>query len=213
MSKDIPTPYVWSYQPQIGTAAGASQDYSTRMNWLSAGNSMINTVNRIRNRRNEILLRQALVTETPRNVANPPSWPAEALHQPYNFPTEFQLPRNGPLEHMMSNNGMQLAGGGRYNLSGCGYQLPESYAPLSMRSDGIFQLGGGSKAPIKPQHQWILLQSSSSRPRSGGLGSAQFVEEFVPSVYLNPYSGSPSKYPEQFIFNYDVVEDRVANYD
>ncbi|ARQ79791.1 pVIII [bat adenovirus 10] len=213
MSKDIPTPYVWSYQPQIGTAAGASQDYSTKMNWLSAGNSMIKSVNRIRNQRNEILLKQAMVTETPRNVANPPIWPAEALHQPFKLPTEIPLPRNGPLEHMMTNNGMQLAGGRAYNLVGCGVQLSESYAPLSVRSDGIFQLGGGSRGHISPQHQWILLQSGSNKPRSGGLGSAQFVEEFVPTVYYNPYSGPPTNYPEQFIYNYDVVEDRVANYD
>ena len=79
MSKDIPTPYVWTYQPQLGQAAGASQDYSTRMNWLSAGPSMIDQVNQIRVERNNILLRQAAATETPRLVRNPPNWPARYL--------------------------------------------------------------------------------------------------------------------------------------
>ena len=55
MSKEIPTPYMWSYQPQMGLAAGASQDYSTRMNWLSAGPSMISRVNGVRSHRNHIV--------------------------------------------------------------------------------------------------------------------------------------------------------------
>lgn len=67
MSKEIPTPYMWSYQPQMGLAAGASQDYSTRMNWLSAGPSMISRVNGVRSHRNQILLEQAAVTSTPRD--------------------------------------------------------------------------------------------------------------------------------------------------
>ena len=45
-SKVVPSPYVWTPQPQRGTAAGASQDYSTKMNWLSAGPAMVQRAKR-----------------------------------------------------------------------------------------------------------------------------------------------------------------------
>ncbi|RDT70886.1 hypothetical protein DW287_08955, partial [Haemophilus influenzae] len=87
MSKDIPTPYMWSYQPQMGLAAGASQDYSTRMNWLSAGPHMISQVNDIRTHRNQILVKQAAITTTPRKNHNPKEWTASLVYQEIPGPT------------------------------------------------------------------------------------------------------------------------------
>ena len=148
MSKEIPTPYMWSYQPQMGLAAGAAQDYSTRINYMSAGPHMISRVNGIRAHRNRILLEQAAITTTPRNNLNPRSWPAALVYQ-------------------------------------------ESPAPTTV----------------------VLLQTSSSEPRSGGIGTLQFIEEFVPSVYFNPFSGPPGHYPDQFIPNFDAVKDSADGYD
>lgn len=220
---------MWGYQPQLGVASGASQDYSTRMNWLSAGPAMINRVNRVREQRNDILLKQALITETPRPVMNPPSWPADLIIDPPNAPTIVQLPHNETAEVAMSNSGLQLAGGGaalRYrplkgpiytnSLSGGGIQLSSreelvQYRPARLRSDGQFQLAGGSRV-ILPQQGTLLLQGASSQPRSGGIGAVQFVQEFVPSVYQNPFSGPPGVYPDEFIYNYDLVSDSVNGY-
>nr|WGN96573.1 pVIII protein [Lemur mastadenovirus] len=229
MSKDIPTPYMWSYQPQLGLAAGASQDYSTRMNWLSAGPHMIGQVNGIRDLRNRILIRQAAITETPRLVQNPPSWPAYALLHNETHPTTLELPRNEFLEKALSNSGVQLAGGGRGELYGPQVQVPIKSAHLagqgiqlsgdvlsasSLRPDGIFQIAGGGRSSFNPaREQFLLLQSSSTQPRSGGVGSVQFVKEFVPSVYFNPFSGPPGSYPDQFISNYDIRTDSVDGYD
>lgn len=222
MSKDIPTPYVWTYQPQLGQAAGASQDYSTRMNWLSAGPSMIDQVNQIRVERNNILLRQAAATETPRLVRNPPNWPARYLYQPMGAPQTVELPRNELLETVMTNSGMQLAGGGRStcgikgaHLSGSGIQLNGELPSASwLRPDGVFQLAGGSRSSFSPGVSTLLrLEPSSSLPRSGGIGSTQFVQEFVPAVYFQPFSGPPGTYPDEFIYNYDIVSDSVDGYD
>lgn len=223
MSKDIPTPYMWTFQPQLGQAAGASQDYSTRMNWLSAGPGMINQVNAIRAERNNILLTQAAVTETPRLVRNPPSWPAPYLFQPVGVPQTFELPRNEVIESVMSNEGMQLAGGGRKRpmeikescLTGRGIQLTSDAPSASwLRPDGVFQLAGGSRSSFNPGvANYLTLQPASSLPRSGGLGAVQFVHEFVPSVYFQPFSGPPGTYPDEFIYNYDIVSDSVDGYD
>lgn len=223
MSKDIPTPYMWTFQPQLGQAAGASQDYSTRMNWLSAGPSMINRVEDIREQRNNILLQQAAITETPRIVRNPPHWPAAHLLQHVGAPHTFELPRNELLEIAMTNSGMQLAGGGGHrtkdirpeDLKGRGIQLHSDLPSASrLRPDGVFQLAGGSRSSFNPGVNTLLtFQPASTLPRSGGIGTLQFVEEFVPSVYFQPFSGPPGTYPDEFIYNYDVVTDSVDGYD
>nr|WRQ19857.1 MAG: pVIII protein [unidentified adenovirus] len=224
MSKEIPTPYVWTFQPQMGAAAGASQDYSTRMNWLSAGNKMIQRVNDIRDARNQILVKQAAITETPRSIMNPRIWPAPLIESQIHPPVTVALPDNERLERDMVDHGMQLGGGGRFGrmplmtgCSGMGLQLNEQLpipAPLRLRSDGLFQLAGGARVlPDLSTQQLLALQTSPNVPRSGGIGSWQFVQEFVPSVYLNPYSGQPTTFPDEFISNYDVYTDSVDGYD
>lgn len=267
MSKVVPTPYMWAFQPQRGAAAGASQDYSTQMNWMSAGPSMINQVRNIRDERNRILMSQALLTETPRPVANPPAWPAHLLPQLGGPPVTLALPRNYPLEQEMTNNGLQIAGGGvsvndksnraavlairsaatrppltahrtasleravavdelidpdfqvlpapeRVLLAGAGVQLNEhSFSPPSVRPDGTFQIAGGSRLPLTATRRLLTLQRSSSVPRSGGIGAAQFVNEFVPAVYYNPFSGPPGSFPDQFMPNFDIVSNSVDGYD
>ncbi|AMB43163.1 pVIII [Bat mastadenovirus WIV12] len=204
MSKEIPTPYVWTFQPQMGVAAGASQDYSTQMNWLSAGNNMAQKVFQIRNARNNVLEKQAVLTETPRLIQNPPTWKAKNIQRPWQIPTVLKLPRNQLLENYMSNSGMQLAGGS-VQLSA------NNYTGLPIRSDGIMQLAGGGRE-ITPLNAYLVLENSSSRPRSGGIGANQFIQEFVPTVYYNPFSSSPKNFPDEFISNYDIISDSVADY-
>lgn len=233
MSKEIPTPYMWSYQPQMGLAAGASQDYSSRMNWLSAGPHMIGRVNGIRATRNQILLEQAALTSTPRRQLNPPNWPAAQVYQETPSPTTVLLPRDSEAEVQMTNSGAQLAGGSRYAryrgrctpyssnpikrliIRGRGIQLNDEVVSSStgLRPDGVFQLAGAGRSSFTPRQAYLTLQSSSSQPRSGGIGTLQFVEEFVPSVYFNPFSGSPGLYPDDFIPNYDAVSESVDGYD
>lgn len=226
MSKEIPTPYVWTQQPQMGTAAGAAQDYSTRMNWLSAGPRMIQHVNLLRETRNQLLMRQAALTETPRTVMNPRVWPASMIEAPVRRPMTVALPENELLEERMTNEGMQLAGGGRWParqnvhrliMQGQGLQLNEQLPrsrPYRLRSDGMFQLAGGSRVlPSSLSRRNVLaISTAPSVPRSGGIGSWQFVQEFVPTVYLNPYSGPPDTYPDEFIPDYDVDTGSVDGY-
>ncbi|AEK98461.1 pVIII [Titi monkey adenovirus ECC-2011] len=227
MSKVIPTPYMWSYQPQMGLAAGASQDYSTRMNWLSAGPSMIARVNGVRDERNQILMKQAAITATPRGTLNPPSWPADLVYQETPPPDTVLLPRDAQAEVQMTNSGAQLAGGGvrftpyrrpginTLRFRGRGVQLNDETvsSSLGLRPDGVFQIGGSGLSSFTPRQVYLTLQTASSRPRSGGIGTLQFIEEFVPSVYLNPFSGHPGHYPDDFIPNYDAVSDSVDGYD
>ncbi|AFK92182.1 pVIII [Human adenovirus D13] len=227
MSKEIPTPYMWSYQPQMGLAAGASQDYSTRMNWLSAGPSMISRVNGVRNHRNQILLEQAAVTSTPRAKLNPRNWPSTLVYQEIPGPTTVLLPRDALAEVRMTNSGVQLAGGASrcplrpqsgiktLVIRGRGTQLNDELvsSSIGLRPDGVFQIAGAGRSSFTPNQAYLTLQSSSSEPRSGGIGTLQFVEEFVPSVYFNPFSGSPGLYPDEFIPNFDAVREAVDGYD
>lgn len=264
MSKTVPTPYMWAFQPQMGAAAGASQDYSTQFHWMSAGPQMINQVRHLRDERNRILEAHALLTETPRSIANPPSWPSTLLPQLGGSPVTVALPRNHALEHVMANNGLQIAGGNfpvndksKRNsvigintlrrlrsgtplsgsasvsprsvskdqvtdllpslFSGKGVQLSE-YVPNmgfagTVRPDGTFQLAGGARAPVSGNDIYLTLQGSSSVPRSGGVGAQQFVKEFVPAVYYNPFSGPPDTFPDQFIPNFDIISNSVDGYD
>ncbi|ALE15310.1 pVIII [bottlenose dolphin adenovirus 2] len=223
-SKTIPTPYMWSYQPQSGHAAGASQDYSSRMNWLSAGPSMISQVNEINRLRNDILLRQALITQTPRSVQNPRIWPAQHLIQQLPREMTVELPRNTQLEQRMTDSGIQLAGGGvgdlplwtisTDNINGKGIQLATEFPTASsLRPDGVFQLAGGSRSSFGPTEALLKLQTSSSLPRSGGVGRRQFVAEFVPQVYFNPFSGPPDSFPDEFISNFNYQTSTIAGYD
>nr|WOZ24245.1 pVIII protein [Human adenovirus 89]WOZ24953.1 pVIII protein [Human adenovirus 89] len=227
MSKEIPTPYMWSYQPQMGLAAGAAQDYSTRINYMSAGPYMISRVNGIRAHRNRILLEQAAITTTPRNNLNPRSWPAALVYQESPAPTTVVLPRDAQAEVQMTNSGAQLAGGFRHRvrspgqgithlkIRGRGIQLNDESvsSSLGLRPDGTFQIGGAGRSSFTPRQAILTLQTSSSEPRSGGIGTLQFIEEFVPSVYFNPFSGPPGHYPDQFIPNFDAVKDSADGYD
>lgn len=217
MSKEIPAPYVWTYQPQLGTAAGASQDYSTRLCWMSAGPKTINRVNSLNEERNRILMRQAQLTETPRYLLNPPSWPNNLIKQPTVTSTIVPFPRNELAELQATNEGFQLAGG-KFPLKtslkqtpfiGRGLQLAEPFGRIPLHAaEGTFQLTGGEI----PSYEEIILTNEPSQPRSGGIGSIQFTEEFVPSVYINPFSGPPSTYPNQFIYNYNVENHGVDGY-
>lgn len=188
---------------------------------------MISQVNGIRELRNQLLIRQAAITETPRVIKNPPTWPAQLLPQEWQPAKVIELPRNESLEVGMTNSGVQLAGGGRVygpgnaycggirtqGLRGSGIELnDELVSARSLRPDGVFQIAGGGLSSFDPTRQLLTLQASSSRPRSGGIGSVQFVHEFVPTVYLNPFSGPPGTYPDAFISNYDVVTNSVDGY-
>lgn len=268
-SKVVPSPYMWTPQPQRGTAAGASQDYSTRMNTMSAGPRLNALTNGIRATRNSILMNQAMYTETPRPVMNPPVWPAATILRQADPPVTVTLPRDESLEEVMVDEGAQLAGGGAVRVrvhrrGGLGAALPLGAAPYglrsappayvtcpaephlrqvpirgaglqlndehissgvlwrgfpsagrtALRSDGVFQLGGSGPIAEGPgQAQFLTLQSLPSVPRSGGIGEVQFVREFVPTVYLNPFSGGPGTYPDQFQSNYNIVTETVQGYD
>lgn len=177
---------------------------------------MIGRVNNIRDARNAILLKQAAITETPRMLPNPPLWKSENIYDMPAEPIIARLPRNPVLENFASNNGLQLAGGGAGQQQR-DFEFPAEdfdYWPnQSVRSDGLFQLGGGGDTQYpSPYHALLLSQGSSTLPREGGIGTTQFLSEFQPTVYLNPFSGAPSHYPHQFIFNYDVVDDRIDGY-
>lgn len=258
-SKVVPSPYVWTPQPQRGTAAGASQDYSTKMNWLSAGPAMVQRVNGLREARNQILMQQALRDETARPVLNPPVWPAAAIQKSPDPPITLTLPRDEALEEEMTDNGAQLAGGlwpGRNRcartlggaglwtlnraplsrgISGGALSLNDNTLPslvcsrtafggvcsssspapwTAIRPDGTFQLGGTGPPRHPPAYfENLTLSSQPSQPRAGGIGLDQFVTEFIPSVYLNPFSGGPGTFPDQFQANYDIVSESVAGYD
>ncbi|ART33377.1 pVIII [Deer mastadenovirus B] len=215
MSKEIPTPYIWTFQPQMGTAAGASQDYSTRMNWFSAGPDMINDVNNIRDTQNRILMTQSAMTATPRNLIDPRIWPAHLIKQPVVGTTHVEMPRNEVLEQHLTSQGAQIAGGGpalrSYKSTSAGEGFT-SFSASCMRPDGVFQLGGGSRSSFNPLRTDFAFHALPSEARYGGIGSRQFVEEFVPAVYLNPYSGPPDSYPDQFIRHYNVYTNSVSGY-
>lgn len=92
--------------------------------------------------------------------------------------------------------------------------LSEPAPPLTasyIRPDGLFQLGGGNSAlrPVTAEYSYYALPTQL---RWGGVGAKQFVEEFQPVVYYNPYSGPSDSHPDQFISNYNIASDSVDGY-
>lgn len=213
-----PSPYMWSFQPQRGTAAGASQDYSTRLNWLSAGPELRQKVLQVNEARNAILMKQQETVPTPRAEPNPPFWPASLIFQPRPTAIALHPPHPNTFDPTVTRHGAQLAGGAwlpykkehpvRYQAP---IQLAEeepSGSPNAFALAHEVQLAGGSA------HASMGSMSGAPRvPRSGGIGSWQFSQEFPPTVYLNPYSGPPSAFPHQFLSNYDSVSHEVNGYD
>lgn len=202
----VPSPYIWTYQPQFGTAAGASQDYGTKFNWLHAGNSMIQHVFDLRNNRNDILQKQAALTQTARPLMNPPHWPAELITQPTSTDNIVCL-REKNMFQRIPDNGMQFAGGA---IKGQGMQLNDEqfhFKPNSYSNDALFQLAGGCASK-----NCFILDNAPRIARSGGIGSKQFIEEFVPSVILEPFAGPSYTFPYETIYHYDVISDSVDDY-
>ncbi|AAA42432.1 pVIII [Murine mastadenovirus A] len=212
-----PSPYVWTFQPQRGTAAGASQDYSTRINWLSAGPELRGKVVQLNEARNAILMKEQESVPTPRAEANPSFWPAALIFQPRPQAIPVHPAHPDTFDAALTSNGAQLAGGAWINYKNGSVRYE---APLQLAEE---QVGGPLNAfAIKHQLQLAggALSASMSEmsgapriPRSGGIGSWQFSREFPPTVYLNPFSGSPDTFPHQFLSNYDSFSHTVDGYD
>ncbi|ACJ14523.1 pVIII [Murine adenovirus 3] len=215
-----PSPYMWTFQPQRGTAAGASQDYSTRLNWLSAGPSLRGKVIEVNQARNSILLNQQEAVPTPRRDINPPSWPASLIFHPRPKPIAVLPAHPDSFDPNVTLEGAQLAGGAwvryksgnevRYTAPIQLAEEPTSRTPTAYALAQELQLAGGATAtpPLMGE-----LAGAPRVPRSGGIGSWQFTQEFPPTVYLNPYSGAPDTFPHQFLSNYDSVSQSVNGYD
>ncbi|QIZ64168.1 pVIII [Guinea pig adenovirus 1] len=220
MSKEIPTPYVWLYEPQRGRARGASQDYSTRAYWMSAGPAMISRLNAVRLARNGLLLQQAAITETPRAVLNPPEWPPALLRQQpqrVNIPTQFS---HATFPTAIVGSGMSPPPPKRRRR---GRDADARRSRQRRVSNAIYTTVAGARpqsseaaaaalAAVDRSAELLRRATFPSAPRSGGLGAQRFVEEFVPEVYLNPFAGEPSNFPLEFIPQYDVQTGTVHDY-
>nr|ABM88372.1 pVIII protein [Duck adenovirus 1] len=110
------TPYLWRYQPETGTAAGARQDYGAVINWFNSGPDLYRRIRDVNISRNNVEQTRALA-RTPLS-GNFNRWTAAQLthppgtrYRPY-FPVDSI---KGARERVATQQGQILAGAG-YDL-------------------------------------------------------------------------------------------------
>lgn len=156
------TPYIWQYQPETGTAAGARQNYGSVINWLSADNRMYHRVQQVNQTRNAIddIREQTVIPEL---AASFNDWNATQLTQP---PGTAYRPAPGPLagpttmaDKILTAEGEQLAGSRPPPLSG-GAALPPS----------AYSLGDGreyrklTRDALPFPHNWMVKENGIWTP-------------------------------------------------
>lgn len=202
------TPYIWTYKPETGTAAGARQDYGSVINWLRASPQLCQRIREVNNFRNYIDKTRSHLSDEMTCYFN--AWPANVVSQPEGTPYR---PAPNPVlgqhsihDFLSTAEGSQIAGGliSSPDISGHGANALSSYPTLkyvnvdspilSYRHPGQ-QLQGGS---ITSKNDNFLLSEESRVPRSGGLSPLQFLQEFPPIVYNNPFSENMLYFPKEF---------------
>ncbi|ABA47244.1 pVIII [Snake adenovirus 1] len=124
------TPYIWQYQPETGTAAGARQNYGAVINWLSSDNNMYHRVQEVNRQRNKIDdFREQTVRADMAHSFN--DWKPQQLSQPASTaylpaPNPIAGPRTIP-DVIFTAEGEQLAGASPSLLSGGASLPPSSY--------------------------------------------------------------------------------------
>lgn len=209
------TPYIWSYQPQTGTAAGATQDYGAVINWLQANPQMYKRIQDVNYRRNAIDKSRDHIGNRMSLYFN--KWPAEDVLQPRGTPyvpaADPSINQQSVTDFVNTAEGSQLAGGPgnplqTFDLKGHGNNALTSYPMtiytnlLSRRHPGQM-LQGGHVGTVPNQH--FLLYEEASVPRSGGLNPMQFTQEFPPVVYEHPFSENLAYFPKEFSRLFDPV--------
>ncbi|WGZ76470.1 MAG: pVIII protein [Agile wallaby adenovirus 1] len=235
------TPYIWKYQPETGTAAGARQNYGAVINWLGADPKLYARIQEVNRQRNDLDIFRAAINrhEIASNFNN---WPAYQIYQPagtvYTPPSRLHI--SSVADAVATADGAQLSGGISTPISGGGYSLGDGrqYRKLTrdllpfptnwqVFEDGEWKnISGGSANATSSYPQMIyenqptivkyyrpgqqlqgyfpttpsthLLTEESRVPRSGGLDPVQFIREFSPVVYKNPFSKPLQYFPKEF---------------
>ncbi|AWY10554.1 pVIII [Polar bear adenovirus 1] len=190
----VPTPYIWSYQPQLGIRSGASQDYSTRINWLGAGDQTVTKIRRLNDERNRILMEQSRLTDIP--IYKPP---AMAF-----FKHLDQVPKK--QDNATLSVGIPTT---PYfpTLKASGLTLNENSGKLipALPSEGTFQLAGGNESDDE-----MLINDRQVLEQS--LDPQRFLRHLAPEIYFHPFSGAPGDFPRQYIFNFNFDKNAVDGY-
>lgn len=174
-----PTPYIWQYQPETGTAAGARQDYGSVINWLGSDNTMYHRVQQTNRTRNAIDdINEMTVDPTYARSFN--NWDASQLNQPPG--TRYTALTHNPdryttWDREITTEGAQLAGARPGSLSG-GALLPPSEYHLEDGRQYRKLTRDGHPFPInwmvKENGIWspIVDRSYQALPMEGGAANA-----------------------------------------
>lgn len=105
------------------------------------------------------------------------------------FPHNYSVYEDGQWKRIDS-----LSGGAANALSSYPTLL---YQPLIAQRRPGQQLQGGM-FPLDNVRNLTLLEEEARVPRNGGLNPQQFIREFPPVVYTNPFSGDEAYFPKEF---------------
>lgn len=197
------TPYIWKYQPETGYTAGAHQDYGSVINWLNSNPQMFTRIRDVNLQRNNIDKTRGLVTRNDIH-SNINNWSASQLLQrqgsPY-VPASLNLEAS-KQDFIDSAHGMQLSGPKPIDFKGTGSNNLSAYPmvsgnipPLMLYHRPGQQLQGMGTTSAENFH---LMEEVSRLPRSGGLTPTEFLTEFPPIVYNDPFSKSLLYFPKEF---------------
>lgn len=236
------TPYLWTYQPQTGSPAGARQDYGSVPCWFSAAPDLYHRIMALNEERNLLDENRAATRSFEVVAAN-----TGTMHVPARDPTQDAK----TLEDKVHTwEGEQLAGGSYQLGDGRRYRkltrdnLPFPYNWQVFEDGGWKPIRGGScnalssyptviyadyldtyhlpgqqvQAPLRGAGKHLgdvhLLTEEATVPRQEGLTPLQFLSRFPPIVYKHPFSGNLAYFPKEFSPLFDPSKDprRVTDY-
>lgn len=193
------TPYIWQYQPQTGTTAGARQDYGSVINWLGSSPSLCQRIADVNNRRNALDKETARLRHLQGVIKQAP------LIGTGLAPADGRRYRKLTRDNLPFPHGWQVYEEGEWrpvsaDMSGAGNAL-STYPTVISLSDYR-----SPTAPLRGAGSAVKPSSPKSFP-SGDLTPFQFARKYPPVVYNRPFSEPLYYFPKEFSPLWDPRKD------
>lgn len=186
-----PTPYLWQYQPQTGTAAGARQDYGSVTNWFASDNSMYHRVQQT-NRNRNLIDEMNETTVDPYYAASFNNWDSSRLTQPAGSRYAAMTQRPDlytSWDRGATSDGAQLSGARPSILSG-GALLPPSEYSLNDGREYRKLTRDGHPFPVnwmvKENGMWVPIVDRAYGPADMQGGAANATSTYPTLLPVQP---------------------------
>ncbi|AIZ35778.1 pVIII [Psittacine adenovirus 3] len=235
------TPYLWTYQPQTGYPAGARQDYGSVPCWFNSAPDLYHRIMALNEERNLLDVGRSSARAFQVSAAAPASsylpakdpsladsvitdkvktWQGEQLAGgSYRLGDGRQYRKLSRDSSPFPHNWQVYEDGSWKTISGGSCNALSSY-PRAVYADleTYSRPGQQIQAPLTGRGKRLdsvhLLTEEATVPRQEGLTPLQFLSQFPPVVYSEPFSGNLAYFPKEFSPLFEPSKDprRVTDY-